>query len=108
MAPESKNGYDAEHHHFVSFSKFFLNDLECWFGGGHENSCIELNAAELIVDKGKGKRTAIVGHFPFVPRVRESSKEVWVIKTQRRAISVKLRQIISFPGRMLSRSQVRP
>jgi len=45
-----------------------------------ENSCIELNAAELIVEKGKGKRTAIVGHFPFVSRVREYSREVWVIE----------------------------
>ena len=45
-----------------------------------ENSCIKLNAAELIMEKGKGKRIAIVGHFPFVPRVRETSKELWVIE----------------------------
>ena len=45
-----------------------------------ESSCIELNAAELIKEKGKGKRIAIVGHFPFIPRVREYSKEVWVIE----------------------------
>ena len=50
-----------------------------------ENSCIELNAAELIVEKGKGKRTAIVGHFPFVPMIREYSKEVWVIEKNPRA-----------------------
>jgi uncharacterized protein (DUF4213/DUF364 family) len=35
------------------------------------DSCIELNTAELIMEKGKGKRTAIVGHFPFVHRVRK-------------------------------------
>ena len=45
-----------------------------------ENSCIELNAAELIMKKGKNKRIAIVGHFPFVPRVRENSKELWIIE----------------------------
>jgi uncharacterized protein (DUF4213/DUF364 family) len=45
-----------------------------------ESSCIELNAAELIIEKGKGKRIAVVGHFPFIPRVREYSKEVWVIE----------------------------
>ncbi|MEA2038351.1 MAG: DUF364 domain-containing protein [Thermodesulfobacteriota bacterium] len=45
-----------------------------------ESSCVELNAAELIMEKGKGKRIAIVGHFPFIPRVREYSKEVWVIE----------------------------
>ena len=43
-------------------------------------SCIELNAAELIVEKGKGKRIAIVGHFPFIPRVRETAKQLWVIE----------------------------
>jgi uncharacterized protein (DUF4213/DUF364 family) len=50
-----------------------------------ESGCIELNAAELIVEKAKGKRTAIIGHFPFVPRVREYSKEVWVIEKNPKA-----------------------
>ena len=45
-----------------------------------ENSCIELNAAELIMEKGEGKRIAVVGHFPFIPRVRKYSKDVWVIE----------------------------
>ena len=45
-----------------------------------EASCIELNAAELIMEKGKGKRIAVVGHFPFIPKVRECSKELWVIE----------------------------
>jgi len=44
------------------------------------DSCIELNAAELIAEKGKGKRIAIVGHFPFVSKVRGYSKELWVIE----------------------------
>jgi len=45
-----------------------------------ENSCIELNAAELIIEKGEGKKVAIVGHFPFIPRVRKYSKELWIIE----------------------------
>lgn len=45
-----------------------------------EASCFELNAAEMIVKKGKGKKIAIVGHFPFIPRVRKHSGEVWVIE----------------------------
>lgn len=44
------------------------------------DACMELNAAELIMEKGKGKRVAIVGHFPFVPRVREVSAQLWVIE----------------------------
>jgi len=45
-----------------------------------EDSCIELNAAELIIEKGKDKRVAVVGHFPFMPRVGKYSKELWVIE----------------------------
>lgn len=45
-----------------------------------DDACIELNAADLIEEKGKGKRVAIVGHFPFIHRVREYSKELWVIE----------------------------
>ena len=45
-----------------------------------DESCLELNAADLIVEKGNGKRVVIVGHFPFLPRVREKAKELWVIE----------------------------
>jgi uncharacterized protein (DUF4213/DUF364 family) len=45
-----------------------------------EDSYIELNAAELILEKGEGKRVAIVGHFPFIHKVREIAKELWVIE----------------------------
>jgi uncharacterized protein (DUF4213/DUF364 family) len=44
------------------------------------DSCIELNAAELILQMGEGKNVAIVGHFPFIPRVREKAKALWVIE----------------------------
>jgi len=43
-------------------------------------SCAEINAAEVILDKGEGKGVAIVGHFPFLPRVREKAKALWVIE----------------------------
>jgi uncharacterized protein (DUF4213/DUF364 family) len=43
-------------------------------------SCTELNAADLILEKGEGKRIAIVGHFPFLPRVREKARSLWVIE----------------------------
>ena len=45
-----------------------------------ERWCQELNAAELLARKGQDKRVAIVGHFPFVPRLREVAEELWVIE----------------------------
>jgi uncharacterized protein (DUF4213/DUF364 family) len=44
------------------------------------HSCIELNAADLILQKGEGKKVVIIGHFPFLPRVREKAKALWVIE----------------------------
>jgi len=46
----------------------------------HVDASIELNAADLILQKGEGKRVSIVGHFPFIPRVRQQVKELWVVE----------------------------
>lgn len=46
----------------------------------NEEECQELNARELIVKKGSGKKVAIVGHFPFITQLREAAKELWVIE----------------------------
>ena len=45
-----------------------------------EQRCVELNAGDLLERKGEGKRVAIVGHFPFIPRLRPVAKELWVIE----------------------------
>ena len=45
-----------------------------------EKRCVELNARDIIVEKGEGKRIAMVGHFPFMPLLRERAKELWVIE----------------------------
>jgi hypothetical protein len=36
-----------------------------------ESRCMPLNAESLILERAPGKHVAIVGHFPFVPKVRE-------------------------------------
>ncbi len=36
-----------------------------------QSRCIPVNAESLILEKGVGKHVAIVGHFPFVPKVQE-------------------------------------
>jgi len=45
-----------------------------------EQHCVALNAADLLADKGEGKKVAIIGHFPFVPKLRQVVKELWVIE----------------------------
>jgi uncharacterized protein (DUF4213/DUF364 family) len=46
----------------------------------NEEECKELNARDLIAQKGAGKKVVIVGHFPFVPQLKEHVKEFWVIE----------------------------
>jgi uncharacterized protein (DUF4213/DUF364 family) len=45
-----------------------------------ENRCVKLNAGDLIIRMGEGKKVAIIGHFPFVPRLRKAAGELWVIE----------------------------
>lgn len=47
-----------------------------------EQRCVELNASDLLAEKGRGKKIALVGHFPFVLRLRRAAKELWVIERQ--------------------------
>ncbi|MDN5376624.1 MAG: uncharacterized protein PWQ39_1665 [Thermacetogenium sp.] len=42
--------------------------------------CQEINAGELLVERGAGKRVAVVGHFPFVPQLRRVAGELWVLE----------------------------
>jgi uncharacterized protein (DUF4213/DUF364 family) len=46
----------------------------------NEAECRDLNARDLIIEKGTGKKVAIVGHFPFIPLLRQAAKELWVIE----------------------------
>ena len=45
-----------------------------------EGRCVSLNARDLLAEKGKGKKVALIGHFPFIPELRRVSKELWVIE----------------------------
>lgn len=45
-----------------------------------ESLCIDLNAEAEILRQGKGKRIAVIGHFPFVKRLRAEAKELWVFE----------------------------
>jgi uncharacterized protein (DUF4213/DUF364 family) len=45
-----------------------------------ERACTEINAREVILEWGTGRRVAIVGHFPFVRQVRQAAAECWVLE----------------------------
>jgi len=45
-----------------------------------ESLCVDMNAEEEIRNLGKGKIIAIIGHFPFVKRLREEAQELWVFE----------------------------
>ena len=49
-----------------------------------EGRCLEVNASEVIAEKGKGRKIALIGHFPFVPILRQLARELWVIERQPR------------------------
>jgi len=44
------------------------------------SSCTEVNAGQIIMEKGKDKNVAIIGHFPFVDDLRGIAKNLWVIE----------------------------
>ena len=45
-----------------------------------ESACTELNAEKVIVQRGAGRRVAVVGHFPFVEQVRQAADVCWVLE----------------------------
>jgi uncharacterized protein (DUF4213/DUF364 family) len=45
-----------------------------------ETALTEINADEIILERGTGRRVAIVGHFPFIDRVRAAAAECWVLE----------------------------
>jgi len=45
-----------------------------------ESSAVEVNAVEVLIEHGRGKNVALVGHFPFIPRLRPIVGQLWVIE----------------------------
>ena len=51
-----------------------------------QEACVELNAEQVILDQIRlasspdRSRVVVVGHFPFIPRVREAASQLWVLE----------------------------
>ena len=45
-----------------------------------ESHAVEVNAAHVLAERGRGRNVALVGHFPFIPRLREQVGQLWVIE----------------------------
>lgn len=45
-----------------------------------EAACAEVNAEDVILERGRGRKVAVVGHFPFVERVRQAADVCWVLE----------------------------
>lgn len=53
-----------------------INSLLCI----NDRDAVEMNASEVLIKKGAGKNVALVGHFPFIPTLRRSVGNLWVIE----------------------------
>jgi uncharacterized protein (DUF4213/DUF364 family) len=49
-----------------------------------EAKCVEKNAFEIILEKGRGKNVAIVGHFPWIPKLKGKTRNLWVLEQRLR------------------------
>jgi uncharacterized protein (DUF4213/DUF364 family) len=45
-----------------------------------ESQAIEINALDVLAKYGIGKNVALVGHFPFIPKLRSAVGNLWVIE----------------------------
>ncbi len=48
------------------------------------DACVEVNAADVIAERGAGRNVAVVGHFPFIPQLRTIAGQLWVLELRPR------------------------
>ena len=49
-----------------------------------ETKCAPENAFDVLAEKGRGKNIVVVGHFPWIPMLKEVAKNLWVIEQRPR------------------------
>lgn len=45
-----------------------------------ESQAVEVNAVDVLIELGRGKNVALVGHFPFIPKLHAAVAQLWVIE----------------------------
>jgi hypothetical protein len=45
-----------------------------------ETRCVEQNAFDILAQKGRDKNIAVIGHFPWTPKLDNIAKKLWVIE----------------------------
>lgn len=45
-----------------------------------ERRCVQVNAAEVLAERGRGKTVVLVGHFPFIPKLQTQVGKLLVIE----------------------------
>ena len=50
-----------------------------------ETKCVTENALDILAEKGRDKNIAIVGHFPWIPKLRKLAKKLWVLEQRPQA-----------------------
>jgi len=45
-----------------------------------ETSCVGENAFDVLARKGRNRNVAVVGHFPWIPKLREIAGTLWVVE----------------------------
>jgi uncharacterized protein len=46
----------------------------------NENDGVEMNARDVLLERGRGKTVVTVGHFPFTDALREVAAQLWVLE----------------------------
>lgn len=46
--------------------------------------CADINAGDLLMERGNGKNVSVIGHFPFIDDLRRAAKNLWVMEKWQR------------------------
>ena len=45
-----------------------------------ESQAVEINAVDVLIENGRNKNVALIGHFPFIPKLRPAVEQLWVVE----------------------------